>query len=215
MKTSLRKEFPFWLLVAAPSLYLAALWDKMPEKVPLHWNLHGEIDSWGPRESLWILAIVMPLLVYGIFIIVPAIDPKKQIGKMGNKYRQLKFIMVGFITLISLFLIYSALNPSNYNIQLIFILTGLLFVFLGNYMKTVRPNYFIGIRTPWTLENESIWKKTHVLAGKLWFAGGIVIALASLALNGQVYFILFMVLVAIMVVVPVVYSFLQYKLPKD
>ncbi len=215
MKTSLQREIPFFLLIAAPSLYLAAIWNEMPDIVPLHWNIEGEADSWGDKNTLWIVTFLLPLCIYGIFRIVPKIDPRRQIAKMGAKYRQLKFILVGFSSTIAVFIIYSSANPADNTMPLIFIITGVLFAAMGNYMQTIRPNYFIGIRTPWTLENESIWKKTHVLAGKLWFAGGILIALAALALNGQVYFILFMVLVAIMVAVPVVYSFLQYKLPKD
>ena len=66
---------------------------------------------------------------------------------------------------------------------LIFPLIGLLFAFLGNYFKTIKPNYFIGIRTPWTLENEEVWKKTHLIGGKLWFVGGLLMALTFVLPN--------------------------------
>jgi uncharacterized membrane protein len=82
---------------------------------------------------------------------------------------------------------------------------------LGNYFQAVRPNYFIGIRTPWTLENEQTWKKTHRLGGRLWMAGGILIAILSLIIwNNLAIAITFGVILSVMVMVPVVYSYLEF-----
>lgn len=83
---------------------------------------------------------------------------------------------------------------------------------LGNYFQTVRPNYFIGIRTPWTLENEQVWKNTHRLGGKIWIVGGILIAiLAVLIKNNHLFYIIFGVILAFMVVVPTIFSYTEFK----
>ena len=89
---------------------------------------------------------------------------------------------------------------------------GLLFIMMGNYFQTVRPNYFVGIRTPWTLENEQVWKKTHRLGGRIWVAGGISIVLLGLLINSvTAMLICFFGLILIMVLVPVVYSYMEFR----
>jgi len=82
---------------------------------------------------------------------------------------------------------------------------------LGNYFKTIQPNYFIGIRTPWTLENEIVWKETHRLAGKMWFAGGILIVLASLILGKQFITYVFLAIMAIITAIPLLYSYFKFE----
>lgn len=95
---------------------------------------------------------------------------------------------------------------------MLFALIGMLFAMLGNYLQTIRPNYFIGIRTPWTLENEQVWKNTHHLGGRLWIVGGALITiLAFFIKNNQMYSNIFGVLILLMVIVPVVFSYSEFK----
>jgi len=115
------------------------------------------------------------------------------------------------MSVLALFIIYTAKNQSFANPNYILLLCGVLFILLGNYFKTIKANYFIGIRTPWTLENESVWKETHKLGGKIWFAGGLLVILSSLIFDERTNFIIFMTIIAVMVLVPVVYSYLLFK----
>jgi uncharacterized membrane protein len=93
-------------------------------------------------------------------------------------------------------------------VNLLVIPIGILFIPLGNSNKVIQPNYFIGIKTPWTLENKEVWKLTHILAGKLWIIGGLLIVLGSLTIDKSVFiYILF----SVITVVPVVYSYLKCK----
>jgi uncharacterized membrane protein len=86
---------------------------------------------------------------------------------------------------------------------------------LGNYFQTVRPNYFIGIRTPWTLENEQTWKKTHRLGGRLWMAGGILIVFISFIIrSNNALAITFAIILSVMVIVPIVYSYIEFQKEK-
>ncbi len=209
-----KKELPILVIVLLPFLYLAYIWNELPSKVPVHWNIKGEIDRYGDKSELIIIPFLLPLLMYLIFLIVPKIDPKNKLNKMGGKLHTLKFLMTVFMSMLALFIIYTAKNQSFANPNNLVLLVGVLFIILGNYFKTIKPNYFIGIRTPWTLENETVWKKTHQLGGKMWFVGGIIVVLSSLILNRQLNFVLFLIIVVIISIVPIAYSYVVFKSEK-
>lgn len=208
---NIKKELPILVIVLLPFIYLAYIWNELPSKVPMHWNIKGEIDRYGDKSELIIIPFLLPLLVYLIFLVIPKIDPKNKLNKMGNKLQTIKFLLTTFMSLLALFIIYTAKNQSFANPNYIVLIIGVLFIILGNYFKTIKPNYFFGIRTPWTLENETVWKSTHKLGGKIWFIGGLLIVLSSLLLEKQTNFTLFIVITAIITIVPVVYSYLKFQ----
>ncbi|AWM15308.1 hypothetical protein DI487_08755 [Flavobacterium sediminis] len=208
---TLRKELPFIIIALIPFVYLAYVWNQLPETVPLHWNAAGEIDRRGDKKELLVPIFLLSGIAYFIFLILPKIDPKGKLNKMGNKLNQLRFVISLFMSAISVFVIYSVQQNSHSKPTFIFAVIGLLLAVLGNYFKTIKPNYFIGIRTPWTLENEEVWKKTHLLGGKLWFAGGLLIFLLCLVLNSKYAFYVMMGITIIISVIPIVYSYLTFK----
>lgn len=211
MKLTLRKELPIIGIVLIPFVYLAFLWNTLPEKVPTHWNYKGEIDRWGDKYSLIGLLFLLPVLTYLLLLIIPKIDPKKRIDLMGGKYYQLKFIIVLLMSLLSLFILYLTKNQSISNPNLIFALIGILIVVMGNYFKVIQPNYFLGIRTPWTLENKEVWKSTHTFASKLWFIGGLLIIIGGIILPDEFFLVVFLSIIALIVIVPMVYSYFKFK----
>jgi len=208
---SLKKELPLIVIVLIPFIYLGYIWNGLPETVPTHWNINGEIDGWSSKSTLLLIPFLLPVLIYTLLTIVPKIDPKKKIEAMGNKFYDIKFLLTLFMSVLSLFILYSSKSQSFTNPNIILLLIGILYVILGNYMKTFKPNYFIGIRTPWTLENETTWKKTHKMAGKYWFFGGLIIITSSLILDKKPNFTLFITITTIIAIIPIVYSFLLYK----
>jgi uncharacterized membrane protein len=211
MKLTLRKELPIIGIVLIPFVYLAFLWNTLPEKVPTHWNYKGEIDRWGDKYSLIGLLFLLPVLTYLLLLIIPKIDPKKRIDLMGGKYYQIKFIIVLLMSLLSLFILYLTKNQSISNPNLIFALIGILIVVMGNYFKVIQPNYFLGIRTPWTLENKEVWKSTHTFASKLWFIGGLLIIIGGIILPDEFFLVVFLSIIALIVIVPMVYSYFKFK----
>jgi len=215
MKFSIKKELPIVGIGLLPLLYLGSLWNSLPESVPIHWNLEGEIDNWGSKYILIGLVFLMPILTYILMLVVPNIDPKKRIEAMGGKYDQFKFIVVAFMSVLSIFIIYISKNQKLSSPSMILVLVGILFVFMGNYFKVLKQNYFIGIKTPWTLENEEVWKLTHLLAGKMWVIGGLAVVILSLILPENINFYFFMSIIAIISIVPIVYSYLIYKKLKN
>ena len=211
MKLTLKKELPLIGIVLAPFVYLAIIWNTLPEKVPTHWNYKGEADKWGDKYSLIALSFLLPVLTYILMLVIPKIDPKKKIQLMGGKYYQLKFILVLFMSTLAFIILHLTVNQSTSSPNLIYIPIGVLFIALGNYFKVVQPNYFIGIKTPWTLENTEVWKSTHTLAGKLWIVGGLIIVLCSLTIANSVFIYVFGGVVAIISLVPIVYSYFKFK----
>ena len=208
---NIKKEIPLLIVVLIPFVYLAYIWSFLPEIVPIHWNYKGEIDDWGNKSSLIFITFLLSGLTYILFTVIPFIDPKKRIQAMGNKYHNLKFLMVLFMSALAVFIIYSVKEQSITNPSFIYLAMGLLFILLGNYMKTIKANYFIGIRTPWTLEYESIWKSTHKLAGKIWFVGGLAIVISSLTTSKDFNGIFFISAITLLAIIPVVYSYMEYR----
>lgn len=210
----LKKELPLLTIVLLPFVYLAYTWNQLPEKVPMHWNVKGEVDRYGNKVELLLIPILLPLLVYVIFLVVPKIDPKNKLKTMGKKLHTLKFLATTFMSLLAIYILYSSKNETLYNPDYIVLFVGVLYIIFGNYFKTIKANYFIGIRTPWTLESETVWKKTHELGGKLWFVGGIIVVLSSLILEQQYYFTVFVVITIIIALVPIVYSYILFRKEK-
>jgi len=209
----LKKEIPFLVLALLPFVYLAFIWKQLPDLVPMHWNIEGEIDRWGSKKELITMLVLLSGLNYFIFLVIPYIDPKQKLQNMGNKFKHLRFVITLFMTALAIGIIHSTQEKTS-KMTFVFILVGLLIAFLGNYFKTIKPNYFIGIRTPWTLENEVVWKKTHVLGGQLWFVGGILMALTFL-LPKDFQFYTFIGITIVICIIPFVYSYLEFQKQKN
>ena len=208
-----KKEIPFIVVALLPFVYLAYIWNELPKEVPMHWNASGEIDRWGDKSELFMMLFMLTGITYFVFLIIPYIDPKQKLQNMGNKLNNLRLILALFMSALAIYILYSVQQKTS-NPVLIFPLVGLLFAFLGNYFKTIKPNYFIGIRTPWTLENEEVWKKTHIMGGKLWFIGGLLMALTFLLPN-EMQLYTFLGITAVITIVPIVYSYLEFKKIKN
>ncbi|WP_299208377.1 SdpI family protein [uncultured Dokdonia sp.] len=211
---NLRKEIPLIIIALLPFLYLGYLYADLPDTVPTHWNIEGQIDNWGSKSMLWIIPFITGFLGYVLMSLAPKIDPKGQIKQMGAKFYQLKFIIVLFLSVLGLYIIYAVQQQSMSSPKMIFVLIGVFFTALGNYFPSVKPNYFIGLRTPWTLESATVWKKTHRLAGKLWVVGGLLIIMTSLLIPQPQNLTVFLVITMIITIIPIMYSYVWYKQEK-
>lgn len=208
-----------WPIALIPGLYLAIAWNSIPETVAMHFDINGNPDRWGSkRELIGVTAILfaMSLFVYFLLTNIYKIDPKKYAAENKDRLRRIAFAVVIFVTGISTVIIYNAQTGSlKMSTGLILAGVGLLFSFIGNYMPNLKPNYFMGFRLPWTLENEDNWRKTHSLAGKLWFAGGLSLAVICLFLPNKIGLIVFFVVMIVITVIPIVYSYKLYKKTRE
>jgi len=204
-----------WPIAIIPIVYLAATWKSLPEKVAMHFDLKGNPDRYGNKTELLVMVLILGVMSIGLFFLLSniyRIDPKKYAAENKDRLLRLAFVISVFMSALSCFIIYSSVKAGfELGINYVFAGVGLLFCFIGNYMHTIKPNYFAGIRVPWTLNNEENWRKTHLLAGKLWFVGGLVIAIVCLLLPDNISLIVFFTLTMILVIIPVVYSYRLYK----
>ncbi len=206
------KESLLWLMMLLPMVYLANVWNVLPEQVPTHFGFDGKANDWSSKKSLIYLIPGLQFSIYLLMLLIPAIDPKKKIEQMGDKYFNFRLILTIFLSLLSTYIVYASKVGNIKNPNLLFALIGVMFAMLGNYFQTLRPNYFIGIRTPWTLENENVWKSTHRLGGKIWMIGGIIIAILSFNItDNQMFSIIFSTTLFILAVIPIFYSYWAFK----
>lgn len=155
--------------------------------------------------------IGLPVIVWLLLALIPVMDPKKKLGLMSRKYDSLSFLIVFIFSLLVSITLYKTRFTDKMDLQIPVLLIGFCFILLGNYLKTIRPNYFIGIRTPWTLESETVWRKTHNLASLLWVFGGFIILslIFIFSLNTKSFLVGFLIL--LLVFFPFLYSFLIFK----
>lgn len=207
----LKKELPLIAIVLLPFIYLGSVWSELPNKVPMHWGVNGEVDRYGDKLEMLLIPFLLPVLIYVILMVIPKFDPKSRLNKMGNKLQTIKVILTTLMSILALLIIYSVKNQSFANPNYIILVVGVFFIIFGNYFKTIRTNYFLGIRTPWTLKNETVWKETHKLGGIMWFIGGFVVVLSSLILEKQLNMTVFLIITGIITLVPVTYSYIVFK----
>lgn len=201
----------FWI---APIVYLVSIYRDLPATIPVHFGADGRPNGFGPKIESWVIQGIMSgvsIALFFLFRYLPQIDPKKKVQLGEDTFRKLSFGMMIFLSVLSVWINMSMLNGSMKSDNVVFVLISLLFVFMGNMMYNVKPNYFFGVRTPWTLENEGTWRATHRLAGKLWVGGGLVLTIATLLLHGKAAFSVFMGGVLLLAFIPIIYSYLYFK----
>jgi uncharacterized membrane protein len=203
--------FLLWLL---PLFYLFTAYPVLPSSLPVHYGINGQPDRYGSRNEFVLVVLMLQAVAAIMYLLIkflPRIDPKRKARYSQNTFGKLSLAILIFITLINLTFIYSAVHIEFKMQKLMYPMIGLLFAYLGNIMHSIKPNYFVGIRTPWTLESEETWRKTHQLAGKIWLPGGVFIAFISLLLSPRSVSIFFSVMVFFMALIPVIYSYVYFK----
>lgn len=204
-----------WLIILVPAVYLAITWNSIPASVPMHYDLEGNIDRYGDKSELIIMVAILTAINLLVYLLLPnlyRIDPKKYAVENKDRLFRIAFAVVVFLSAVICLIIYSSIRGNiHFGTRLIISGTGLLFAVIGNYLHTIRPNYFAGFRLPWTLNNDENWKKTHLLGGKLFFGGGLFIAVSCLFVPFKVSMIILFITVLVITVITCVYSYNLYK----
>ena len=202
----------FGLVIAALAVVLS-IWayPQLPPTIATHWNVGGTADGFSSRATA---VLIMPLVIIGLtglFNVLPKLDPRRaNYAKFIDTYwlianAVLLFILIGHGMIIATGLGYPVKVDRFMPIGI-----GLLFIVLGNYLTRVEPNWFIGIRTPWTLSSDTVWRKTHRTGGWLMVVGGFVLA-ASVFLPQGAFLPLLIAAILIVAVIPVVQSYILWK----
>src|ERR1035438_700097 len=168
-QTNNTKEAIIWLVLLSPFLYALLVWHKIPVMVPTHFDTNGAPDDYSSKPFALIFMPAMNIVIYFVLLFIPRIDPrKKNYAFFGSSYQNIRLLVHLFLA--GLFIFITQTTAGGQRLQVNGLFSGILFflALLGNYMRTVRSNFFIGIRTPWTLSNDVVWRKTHELAGRIW-----------------------------------------------
>lgn len=193
------------IVILLPVLAGLILWNQLPDPMPTHWNASGEVDGWSSKPFAIFGLPAILLAAQWLCMLGTAADPKK-----NNHPEKILHLVLWIIPLLSVVLhTFVYLIALGYGVRMevvMPILMGLIFTIIGNYLPKCKQNYTIGIKIPWTLNNEENWNKTHRFAGWLWTFCGIVIMFTGFF--GGFWF--FIGIVLVMVLVPVLYSYLIY-----
>lgn len=197
------------VIILLPILFGIAIWDKLPEQMVSHWGGDGVADGYANKAFMVFCLPLILLAVHCLCLLLTSLDKK---SKTQNK--KIVTLVYGIIPAVSLVvngLIYAAALGSAENaVVLIPLLLGVLFMVLGNYMPKSTRNFTFGMKIKWTMSNDENWQKTHRLGGILSFVGGIVVLLTAL-LPFEIAMITMLTVVAVIVLVPTVYSYLLYR----
>lgn len=209
----MRSKTTIFIAVMCICACMISLWiyPNAPNEIPIHWGIDGEVDGTGPK---WLLLLFpfLPIAIDWLILLCRNIDPKKQnYQKFTSSYDTMR-LMVAIILLLCFYVTISEMmKPGLLNIGMIVTLgVGVMITILGNIMPRFRPNYFAGLKFPWTLSDDEIWTKTHRFGGRLWFVGGLLIC-ASSFLEGAITIIILMIITILMIVIPMIYSYLLYR----
>ena len=206
------KKFLKYFLMIAPILMILAVYSKLPAEVPMHWNIHGEIDRYGSKNELFLLAGLNIFL--GAFMsVIAKIDPKqKNYTKFRETYDWIMIWTLGFMTAIIAVILVETMQPGTMDIsKAICIMVGGLFIVLGSMMAKIKQNFFTGIKTPWTLSSEVVWDKTQRLGGKCLVLGGILIMGSAFLSSGEAAVFMVILVAVLVTVAPLVMSYIWYK----
>lgn len=208
MKVSFR-EILLLVLVTIPLLLLYYVWDSIPDTIPVHYGLNGKADRFDSKNLLlWMIPLVL-ILSYIILALIPRIDPKKRVDYSQGGYYSIRLAVVLLLAILFASYILSIAGNWNFSSTVPLLIMGLLIV-LGNYLPVLKPNYFIGIRTPWTLEDEKVWIKTHRFCGRLWVVGGVIGFVVHLVWS-SLPFSVSVGLVMLLLIASVAYSYYTYR----
>ncbi len=197
------------IIILLPVLFGLVFWNELPEQMPIHWGIDGTVDRWSSRVFAVFALPALVLAIHWICIFFTLKDPK-------NKGQNQKvFCLVLWITpLVSLFangMVYAvAFGKEVHPYFMINLLMGIVFIIIGNYLPKCKQNYTIGIKIKWTLKNEENWNATHRMAGKVWVIGGLLLMVCAV-LPEPVTMLVMFAAIALLVAVPVVYSYRYHK----
>ena len=200
---------PFFILGAIA--FSIAVWSRLPERMPVHWGLNGQVDRYGSRLEAAFFFPAMMLLVWLLLRFLPRIDPRRaNYAKFADTYDLLVNSFVALFAVMHVALLGAALGWPVSMERVVPALIGVQFIILGNVLPRARPNWWFGIRTPWTLSNDRVWMRTHRVAGYL-LAGAGVVLLAGAALPGPWTFALGVVAAIAAGFGSLVYSYFAWK----
>ncbi|MEX0979400.1 MAG: SdpI family protein [Pirellulales bacterium] len=211
MILNLRAELVQLALIALMFIVAAVIWSYVPDRIPVHWNIRGEVDGYGGRFVGLLLLPLTTLGLYALLLLLPRLDPGyANYRAFAGAYNLIRISLVVFMAALYGVTVLAALGQPVDVGTVVTLGVGGLLVVLGNVMGKIRPNWFVGVRTPWTLSSKLSWNKTHRLAGWMFIVMGVLIALTGMLRSDWFLFVTLGISAAGGLWL-VVYSYLVYR----
>jgi len=202
------------LVALSPLGYLFIVWNNIPESFVTRFEFNTAFEKVQSRNTLFLAVSVLALvsvLLYFLMRNLKKIDPKVKEGTETSSFNKLGLIITVYMVVLNYFFILSTKNGWKIDTKVSMVFFGLLVMFMGNYMNNIKPNYFAGFRLPWTLNDPDNWRRTHQLAGKLWFVAGILLVIISFLISKAMVIPISIGILIVIVIIPAVYSFKVYR----
>lgn len=194
------------LVILLPILAGIILWNQLPDQIPTHWNASGEIDGWSSKPFVVFGLPLVMLAAQWLCVLGTAADPKRE--NHPNKILHLVLWIIPVLSVLLHVVTYAVALGKEVRMEVVMpVVVGLILAIVGNYLPKCKQNYTIGIKIPWTLNSEENWNRTHRFAGRLWTVCGLAIMLTGF-FGG---FWIFFGVVLLMVLAPVLYSYLLHR----
>jgi uncharacterized membrane protein len=198
--------------LAGSFAFTLAEYSRLPARVPIHWNAHFRPDGYASRASELIFPIVMLVVLPALAYVLPRIDPHHaNYAKHEGTYWFIWSAIMVLLAAVQVLVVGAGLGWNVHMSIGLPLMIGLLFIVLGNVMGRVRPNWFLGIRTPWTLSSDEVWRKTHRLGSRTFMLGGLVLVIAALIPYDWGRVAGLFVAVGLAALVPTIYSYVEWR----
>jgi uncharacterized membrane protein len=206
----MRKWYPLFL-VAIAAVASIIVYPKLPERVPTHFDIRGTPNGFGPR---WVPTVIFPLMIlvlWGVMRGLPKIDPRRaNYAKMQDTYDLVVNLTLTMVTALHLLVLAGTMGTHVPFVRLIPAVVGVSFIAIGNLLPRAKPNWWFGIRTPWTLSNDRVWERTHRVGGYVMATIG-VLAIVSAFFASEIALITFVVVAGAMTLGLIAYSYFAWK----
>ena len=197
------------LLVVAGFAVVLPAYSGLPDPMPSHWNAAGQVNGWLPKFWGAFLIPILMAVMWLIFLVLPRISPRGfEMEPFLRAWGVLKVTVLGLMLFLEVLILRATKHSGEISSSVMFVGIGILFAVIGNLLGKVTRNFFVGIRTPWTLASEEVWNRTHRLAGKLFVVAGLAVV-ASAFLGGTIW--VMVVATGLASLISVVYSYVLYK----
>ncbi len=211
----LKEEWLQIIILLTPFVLMAATWNSLPDRLPTHWGMSGRVNGYTYKGFGLFIMPTINIGVAALLFWISTIDPKAYKMKLpGTAVKPLRLILTAFISALVCYSVVLGIGNFQINGSAMFIGTGILFLLIGNYLPRVKPNYFVGYRTPWALENPENWRLTHIFAAKLLVVASILEIVLQVFLPADDAKAVYYPYLAVIIFAPFVYSYMIFQKSK-
>jgi uncharacterized membrane protein len=200
------------ILIVGATIAGLLLWSQLPEQMASHWNVNDQVDGYMPKFWGVFMVPLITLGMFSLFLVVPSIDPlKANIAQFREVFNLFIVLIVAFMLYIHALTLAWSLGHTGFKMSTSMLpAMGLLFIFIGFMLRKAKRNFFIGIRTPWTLSSDTVWDKTHQLGSILFMISGVFTFIGGIFGGMTAFWFLFVPLMGSTIFL-LVYSFVLYQ----